>query len=39
MNTMKARFALLILAGMTTMAGCASTESLYAQYDLSLIHI
>ena len=38
MNMMKARFALLILAGMTTMAGCASTESLYAQYDDCLLY-
>ena len=33
MNMMKARLALLILASMAVMAGCASTESLYAQYD------
>ena len=38
MNMMKARFALLILAGMTTMAGCASTESLYAQ-SVSYTHL
>lgn len=33
MNMMKARLALLILASMAVMTGCASTESLYAQYD------